>query len=208
VRQGDRPATLPARAQWRNPARGLDLRARVSEIPAIQDHAATMRPKESTAPKRSPYITAAGHRRLLAESAGLWTRRADVVKALAAAAAEGDRSENAEYIYRKKELREIDRRIRYLQKRLPELKVVGAAPADTTRVYFGAWVTVEDDAGAELSFRIVGADEFDPARNWISIDSPVARALLKRTIDEELTVHTPGGEVRYCVVDVRYEAEK
>ena len=167
-----------------------------------------MRRKESAPPERSPYITAAGHGRLLAESAGLWTRRADVVKALAAAAAEGDRSENAEYIYRKKELREIDRRIRYLQKRLPELKVVGAAPADTTRVYFGAWVTVEDETGAELSFRIVGADEFDPARNWISIDSPVARALLRRAIDEELTVRTPGGEVRYWVVDVRYETDR
>jgi transcription elongation factor GreB len=127
------------------------------------------------------------------------------VKALAAAAAEGDRSENAEYIYRKKELREIDRRIRYLQKRLPELKVVSGAPADTTRVYFGAWVTVEDDAGVELSFRIVGADEIDPARHWISVDSPVARAVLRRAIDDELTVRTPGGEVRYCVVDVRYE---
>jgi len=164
-----------------------------------------MRPKESAPSKRSPYITAAGHRRLLAESAGLWTRRAEVVKALAAAAAEGDRSENAEYLYRKKELREIDRRIRYLQKRLPELKVVSAAPADTARVYFGAWVTVEDAAGEALSFRIVGADELDPARRWISVDSPVARALLRRAIDEEITVRTPGGEVRYCVVDVRYE---
>ena len=156
---------------------------------------------------RSPYITAEGHRRLLDESAALWVRRADVVRALAAAAAEGDRSENAEYIYRKKELREIDRRIRYLQKRLPELKVVSDVPADSDRVYFGAWVTVEDAAGAESTFRIVGADEFDPARNWISIDSPVARALLRRTIDDELTVHTPGGEARYFVVDVRYEPE-
>ncbi|MCU0767117.1 MAG: transcription elongation factor GreB [Gammaproteobacteria bacterium] len=156
-------------------------------------------------PGRSPHITAEGQRRLLDESAALWARRADVVKALAAAAAEGDRSENAEYIYRKKELREIDRRIRYLQKRLPELKVVSGAPADTTRVYFGAWVTVEDDAGVELSFRIVGADEIDPARHWISVDSPVARAVLRRAIDDELTVRTPGGEVRYCVVDVRYE---
>ena len=158
-------------------------------------------------PGRSPHITAEGHRRLLGESAALWARRADVVKALAAAAAEGDRSENAEYIYRKKELREIDRRIRYLQKRLPELKVVSSAPADTARVYFGAWVTVEDAAGVELSFRIVGADEIDPARRWISVDSPVARAVLRRAIDDELTVRTPGGEVRYCILDVRYEPE-
>ena len=154
---------------------------------------------------RSPYITAGGYRALEDEAQALWRRRGEVTRALAAAAAEGDRSENAEYIYRKKELREIDRRIRYLQKRLPELKVVNALPADAQRVFFGAWVTLEDATGAEVTYRIVGVDEFDPARNWISIDSPVARALLKRTLDEELRVHTPGGEVRYWVVDVRYE---
>ena len=156
---------------------------------------------------RSPYITAGGYRALEDEAQALWRRRGEVTRALAAAAAEGDRSENAEYIYRKKELREIDRRIRYLQKRLPELKVVNALPADAQRVFFGAWVTLEDAKGAEVTYRIVGVDEFDPARNWISIDSPVARALLKRTLDEELRVHTPGGEVRYWVVDVRYELE-
>ena len=156
---------------------------------------------------RSPYITAGGYRALEDEAQALWRRRGEVTRALAAAAAEGDRSENAEYIYRKKELREIDRRIRYLQKRLPELKVVNALPADAQRVFFGAWVTLEDATGAEVTYRIVGVDEFDPARNWISIDSPVARALLKRTLDEELRVHTPGGEVRYWVVDVRYELE-
>ena len=156
---------------------------------------------------RSPYITAGGYRALEDEAQALWRRRGEVTRALAAAAAEGDRSENAEYIYRKKELREIDRRIRYLQKRLPELKVVSALPADAQRVFFGAWVTLEDATGAEVTYRIVGVDEFDPARNWISIDSPVARALLKRRLDEELSVHTPGGEMRYCVVDVRYELE-
>jgi transcription elongation factor GreB len=154
---------------------------------------------------RSPYITAGGYRALEAEAEALWSRRGEVTRALAAAAAEGDRSENAEYIYRKKELREIDRRIRYLQKRLPELQVVRALPADPQRVFFGAWVTLEDGAGVEVTYRIVGVDEFDPARNWISVDSPVARALLKRMVDEELTVRTPGGEVRYCVIDVRYE---
>ena len=157
--------------------------------------------------KRSPYITARGYRTLEDEAQALWVRRAEVTRALAAAAAEGDRSENAEYIYRKKELREIDRRIRYLQKRLPELKVVSALPDEAQRVFFGAWVTLEDMAGAEVTYRIVGVDEFDPAKNWISIDSPVARALLKRVVDEEFTVHTPGGEVRYCVVDVRYEPD-
>jgi len=154
---------------------------------------------------RSPYITAAGYHALETEAEALWARRGEVTRALAAAAAEGDRSENAEYIYRKKELREIDRRIRYLQKRLPELQVVRTQPADRQRVYFGAWVTLEDEAGIEVTYRIVGVDEFDPARNWISVDSPVARALLKRIVDEEFTVWTPGGEVRYCVVDVRYE---
>jgi transcription elongation factor GreB len=157
---------------------------------------------------RSPYITAAGYRALDAEAQALWRRRGEVTAALAAAAAEGDRSENAEYIYRKKELREIDRRIRYLQKRLPELKVVNALPADAQRVFFGAWVTLEDAIGVETTYRIVGVDELDPGRNWISVDSPVARALLRRALDEELTVQTPGGEVRYWVVDVRYEVER
>lgn len=166
-----------------------------------------MTPREPAGRARSPYITAAGYRALDAEAQALWRRRGEVTAALAAAAAEGDRSENAEYIYRKKELREIDRRIRYLQKRLPELKVVNALPADAQRVFFGAWVTLEDASGAEVTYRIVGVDELDPARNWISVDSPVARALLRRTLDEEFTVRTPGGEVRYCVVDVRYEVE-
>lgn len=131
-------------------------------------------------PKSSPYITPDGFRTLQNESKALWERRREVTVALSAAAAEGDRSENAEYIYRKKELRELDRRIRYLQKRLPNLKVVEHQPDDTERVFFGAWVTLEDDNGAELSFRIVGADEFDPAKRWISVDSPMARALLQK----------------------------
>ena len=156
------------------------------------------------APRRSPYITAGGSRALQEETRALWARRREVTKALAAAAAEGDRSENAEYIYRKKELREIDRRIRYLQKRLPELKVVDAIPADRDRVFFGAEVTLEDEEGAEATYRIVGADEFDPKRYWISVDSPMARALLKRAVDDEIRVHTPKGERRFLVVDVSY----
>jgi transcription elongation factor GreB len=159
---------------------------------------------EGRKPKRSPYITPAGFAALEAESRALWTRRREVTAALTAAAAEGDRSENAEYIYRKKELREIDRRLRYLQKRLPELKVVAEQPADPTRVYFGAWVALEDEAGEELSLRIVGADEFDPARSWISIDSPVAKALLGKALDAEVTVHTPQGQRHYWIIEVRY----
>lgn len=157
-------------------------------------------------PRKSPYITAAGYQSLQDEARGLWDRRRNVTKALAAAAAEGDRSENAEYIYRKKELREIDRRIRYLQKRLPELKVVDTSPCDRDRVFFGATVTLEDNSGIELRLRIVGADEFDPKNNWISVDSPMARALLKRAIDEEVRVTTPEGEAWYRLCAITYEA--
>ena len=126
--------------------------------------------------------------------------------ALSEAAAEGDRSENAEYIYRKKELREIDRRIRYLQKRLPDLTVVTAQAKNRSRIYFGAWVSLEDEQGKEVTYRIVGPDEFDPALGLISMDSPMARALMKKTVDDEIRVETPGGLLVYYVVDVSYES--
>ncbi len=155
-------------------------------------------------PKKSPYITAAGYALLEQELKALWTRRADVTRALSAAAAEGDRSENAEYIYRKKELAGIDRRIRYLQKRLPDLTVVDAAPSDPSRIYFGASVVVEDEAGEEHSYRIVGPDEFDPEKGWISMDSPMARALMKKGLDDEVVVATPKGEKNYIVVEISY----
>ncbi|MGD8350963.1 MAG: GreA/GreB family elongation factor, partial [Gammaproteobacteria bacterium] len=116
------------------------------------------------APK-SPYITPAGMRALEDEQKAIWKRRREVVTALAAAAAEGDRSENAEYIYRKKELGEIDRRIRYLQKRLPDLKIVEQKPANSEIVYFGASVTLEDESGTAVTYRIVGPDEFDRAEH-------------------------------------------
>lgn len=128
--------------------------------------------------------------------------------ALSAAAAEGDRSENAEYIYRKKELREIDRRIRYLQKRLPKLKVVKESPTNQEQIFFGAWVTLEDEQGVELKCRIVGADEFDPKRNWMSVDSPLSRALLKRHLDDEVDVETPAGLKHYFINAIRYGAEE
>jgi transcription elongation factor GreB len=155
-------------------------------------------------PKASPYITADGYRRLEAELKQLWKRRATVTSALSAAAAEGDRSENAEYIYRKKELREIDRRIRYLQKRLPELHVVTESPTERSRVFFGAWVTLEDREGREIEYRIVGPDEFDPDCGYVSMDSPLACALLKKAVDDEVIVKTPTGEAHYYIVDVRY----
>lgn len=162
---------------------------------------AAMRP---TMPPKSVYITPQGYQALQNELQGSWKRRGEVTQALSAAAAEGDRSENAEYIYRKKELREIDRRIRYLQKRLPELRVARELPSDTSRVFFAAWVTLEDDDGREATYRIVGPDEFDPARGWISMDSPMARALMKKAVDDEVLVRTPAGERRYVIVEVRY----
>ena len=159
------------------------------------------------APKSSLYITRQGFLALQEELNGLWKRRAQVTKALATAAAEGDRSENAEYIYRKKELREIDRRVRYLQKRLPALKVVSAPPSEPDRVFFGARVTLEDEDGSEVNYRIVGPDEFDTARGWISMDSPMARALMKKCLDDEVMVHTPNGNICYYITAVRYDQE-
>jgi transcription elongation factor GreB len=157
------------------------------------------------APKRSPYITAQGYATLKAEYDQLWSvRRPEVVRALAAAAAEGDRSENAEYIYRKKELREIDRRVRYLQKRLPELKVVDQLPADRAKAFFGATVEIEDDNGERRTYRIVGPDEANAAAGDISIDSPLARAVLKREEGDVFEAHLPGGEQELTLLSVRY----
>ena len=155
------------------------------------------------APK-SPYITPEGKRSLLDEQKALWLKRREVVAALSAAAAEGDRSENAEYIYRKKELREIDRRIRYLQKRLPDLKVIEQKPASSEQVFFGATVTLEDEDGAVVTYRIVGADEFDHAEHYISVDSPLARSLLKRNLGDEVEVDVPNGRLVYCILDISY----
>ena len=156
-------------------------------------------------PKGSCYITPEGKIKLSTELDFLWKKRSpEVVKALSAAAAEGDRSENAEYIYRKKELREIDRRVRYLSKRLDELKVVDRLPDDTTRIYFGAWVELEDQQGSIVRYRIVGPDEFDVDKAYISMDSPVARALMKKTQDDEVLVHSPRGDIIYTVLEVRY----
>jgi transcription elongation factor GreB len=153
----------------------------------------------------SPYITQTGFETLQQELDTIWKHRAAVTKALAAAAAEGDRSENAEYIYRKKELREIDRRIRYLQKRLPELKVVAEPPSNPEQIFFGAWVTLEDENGTEHCYRIVGPDEFDPGKGWISMDAPMARALMKKSVDDTVSVKTSHGEKRYIVIGVTYQ---
>ena len=157
-------------------------------------------------PKSTALITPEGHARLKAEMDELWrVRRPEVVKALAAAAAEGDRSENAEYTYRKKQLGEIDRRVRYLSKRIPSLKVVDAAPSDPQAVFFGARVEVENAATGETArYRIVGPDEIDAKLGWISIDSPLARAMLKKRVDDEFEAMLPGGAVRFAIVEVSY----
>jgi transcription elongation factor GreB len=153
-------------------------------------------------------ITANGHRELKSELDHLWrTVRPEVVKALSAAAAEGDRSENAEYIYRKKQLGEIDRRVRYLTKRLRDLKIGPAAPSDTGAIFFGVWFEAEDDNGDSHAYRIVGPDETDGGKGWISIDSPLARAALKKRVDDEFEADLPGGRKRFVVTRVRYGVE-
>ena len=158
------------------------------------------------APASTALITAAGHKALRSELDELWQeRRPEVVNALSAAAAEGDRSENAEYIYRRKQLGEIDRRIRYLRKRLDVLKVVDGLPADREIVFFGAWVELEDEDGSRRLVRIVGPDEIDPARDWISIDSIMARAVLKRRAGDEVDVQLPAGRRTIAVLSVSYD---
>jgi len=153
----------------------------------------------------SKYITPEGRKRLYDEFEHLWrSKRPEVVAALAAAAAEGDRSENAEYIYRKKQLREIDSRIRHLTSRLENVTVVDTIPADTSRIYFGAWVRLEDEEGSEFTYRIVGPDEFDSSKGLISIDSPMARALLGKTGGDEVRVQRPRGEAFFTVTEVQY----
>lgn len=165
---------------------------------------AGIRYRPPTAPS-SAYITRAGYERLRAELNELWRqRRPEVVSALSAAAAEGDRSENAEYQYRKKQLGEIDRRVRYLTRRLERLKVVEAAPTDPERIYFGAMVELEDESGQIRRYRLVGPDEIDPALGWISIDAPLSRALLGKRAQEEVSVALPAGVMCYFILAVSY----
>ena len=158
------------------------------------------------AEKSTALITRDGHARLKSELDDLWrVRRPEVVRALAAAAAEGDRSENAEYTYRKKQLGEIDRRVRYLSKRLEVLRIVDVAPTDRDAVYFGAHVEVERiDDGETTTYRIVGPDETDARLGWISIDSPLARAMLKKRVDDEFDATLPGGLARFAILAVDY----
>jgi len=158
-------------------------------------------------PRSKPYITPEGMVCLQRELSDLWRRRGEVTEAITAAAAEGDRSENAEYIYRKKQLREMDRRIRYLQKRIPDLKVVDQV-GDNDRVYFGAYVQLENESGKEFNYRIVGADEIssDASKGYISVDSPMSKALLGKSIDDEIVLKV-GESVQFLsILDIRYSA--
>jgi transcription elongation factor GreB len=163
--------------------------------------------RKSEAPG-SKFATAEGARRLREELDHLWrVHRPQVTRAVSEAAAQGDRSENAEYIYGKKQLREIDRRVRFLRQRLEGLVVVTRPPDDTSRVFFGAWVRIEDEEGQATELRIVGPDEIDPARHYVSMDSPLARALMRRQSGDEFTVEVPGGTRSYVVTEIRYEPE-
>ena len=154
----------------------------------------------------SQFITPAGAARLKQELDELWrVERPRVTQAVSEAAAQGDRSENAEYTYGKRRLREIDRRVRFLRKRLDGMTVVDKPPSDRKRVYFGAWVTLEDDDGQENAYRIVGPDEFDQQPGYISMDAPLARALMRRALDDEVRVELPGGTRTYVIVKISYE---
>jgi len=155
-------------------------------------------------PQGSQYSTPAGAERMRAELDVLWrVERPQVTQAVSEAAAQGDRSENAEYTYGKKRLREIDRRVRFLRKRLDGLVIVDAPPTNRSRVYFGAWIDLEDSAGTLHTYRIVGPDEFDMDPCFISMDAPLARALLGKELDDEIEVPI-AGRPRYTIVDVRY----
>lgn len=157
-------------------------------------------------PKSSPYITAEGAAKLQAELKQIWkVDRPEVTAIVKAAAANGDRSENGDYIYGKQRLRELDRRIRYLSKRLDVLNVVDRLPKNTDKVFFGAWVALENDTGEELRVRIVGYDEIDAKQNWISVDSPLAKAILGKTIDDEVRYQTPNGIAESYIVDIHYK---
>ena len=156
-------------------------------------------------PKGSKFITQSGWQRLKDELDFLWkVKRPQVTQAVSEAAAQGDRSENAEYIYGKKQLREIDSRVHFLRQRLEHMVIVNQKPSDATRIFFGAWVMLEDDAGSEVEYRIVGPDEFDATQRLISMDSPLGKALFKKTLDDEVTIDVPGGRKTYIVIAISY----
>jgi transcription elongation factor GreB len=153
----------------------------------------------------SQFITPEGLARLRAELDELWrTERPRVTQAVQEAAAQGDRSENAEYIYGKRRLREIDSRVRFLRQRLDGMTVVDQPPADVRRVFFGAWVTLERDDGVQVRYRLVGPDETDAGSGYISMDSPLGRALLGKALDAEVSAMLPAGSTTFTIVAVDY----
>lgn len=153
----------------------------------------------------STYITPEGEQRLREELHQLWkVERPVVTNAVHEAAKNGDRSENGDYIYGKRRLREIDSRVRFLNKRLDELKVVDRPPDNTDKIYFGAWVSLEGEDGEEQRWRIVGPDEFNLAQRLLSMDSPMARSLLGKGVDDEICVRSPSGEQTFYVTDINY----
>ena len=163
------------------------------------------KPPKKPLPKRSLLITPEGEQALRREYDFLWRQeRPRVTQEVSDAAKLGDRSENAEYIYGKRRLRQIDSRIRFLLKRFEQLTVISQEPADPARVYFGGWVTLEDEQGEESRYRLVGEDELDLEYGYISIDAPLARGLRGKAIDDEVVIRLPKGEQAFFIVDVTY----
>jgi transcription elongation factor GreB len=155
---------------------------------------------------KTPLITREGLEKLKAEIDHLWrVERPDTTQKVSWAASLGDRSENADYHYNKKRLREIDRRVLYLRKRIDDLKVVDYAPFQEGKVMFGAWVEIENDKGAQKRLRIVGYDEIFDTKDYISIDSPMAHALMKKEVGDEAVVKTSAGEFVWRVKKIEYE---
>jgi transcription elongation factor GreB len=166
-------------------------------------------PGPPKAPKPPRYITPEGWRRIAAEHEQIWSvLRPRIVAEVEAAAALGDRSENAEYIYGKKKLRELDRRLRFLSERLDELTVLEPKPHPSGRAYFGAWVRIEDEGGAERAYRLVGPDEADAPQGHISVEAPLGRALLGKAPGDVVRVERPAGDIELTVVDVRWDAPR
>ena len=154
------------------------------------------------------YITPEGFQRLQEEAERLWrVERPRVTREVSEAAALGDRSENAEYIYGKRRLREIDARLRFLARRMDELTVVRATPEQQERVFFGAWVEIEEEGGARRALRLVGPDESDPGAGRVSIESPLGRALLGKRAGDAVLVRRPKGELRGLIVSIRYDGD-
>ena len=155
----------------------------------------------------STYITPEGEQALRDELHQLWkVERPVVTNTVHEAAKNGDRSENGDYIYGKRRLREIDSRVRFLNKRLDELQVVDRPPDNRDKVYFGAWVTLENDNGEEQVWRVVGPDDFDLGAHKLSMDSPLARALLGKAVDDEISLASPSGEQHYVIVAISYDS--